>query len=92
MSIFEIVMLICFGFAWPFSIIKSYKSRSTHGKSAVFLTIVLIGYVAGILHKLFFHFDLVIIFYSLNFLLVLADIVLFYRNKNLEKHPMSCSQ
>lgn len=84
MSVFEIIMLICFGVSWPFSIYKSYTSRSTKGKSLVFLYIVLAGYVAGILHKMFYHFDAVIIFYIINFLLVAMDIVLFYRNSGVE--------
>lgn len=83
MSFFEILMLLCFGFAWPFSIYKSYKSRSTQGKSLIFLLIVLLGYVAGILHKLFFHFDKVIFFYCLNFSMVAIDIALYFRNLKL---------
>jgi hypothetical protein len=85
MSIFEIIMLLCFGLAWPLSIYKSYKSRTTKGKSLFFLYVVLAGYVAGVLHKIFYHMDGVIVFYVINFLLVLADIVLFYRNLWLEK-------
>jgi hypothetical protein len=85
MSIFEIMMLLCFGLAWPLSIYKSYKSRTTKGKSLFFLYVVLAGYVAGVLHKVFYHMDGVIVFYIINLLLVLADIVLFYRNLWLEK-------
>jgi len=44
MSIYEIIMLICFGAAWPFAIYKSYTSKSVLGKSALFLVIVLVGY------------------------------------------------
>lgn len=79
-SIFEIIMLICFGAAWPFSIYKSYKSRSNAGKSIVFLFVVLIGYVAGMLHKIFYNFDVVIYLYALNAALVLTDMLLYYRN------------
>jgi len=32
MSVFEAIMLLCFGAAWPFSIYKSYKSKSIMGK------------------------------------------------------------
>jgi hypothetical protein len=85
MSIFEIIMLLCFGLAWPLSIYKSYKSRTTKGKSLFFLYVVMGGYIAGVLHKVFYHMDGVIVFYVLNFLLVLTDIVLFYRNLWLEK-------
>ena len=43
MSIFEIIMLVCFGAAWPFSIYRSYKSRENSGKSIAFLIVVFIG-------------------------------------------------
>lgn len=83
MSIFEAIMLICFGAAWPFSIYKSYVSRSVQGKSSFFLIIVLLGYVSGILHKLFFQFDMVIYLYILNFIMVSIDFVLYLRNSRL---------
>jgi phage-related holin len=86
MSIFEIIMLLCFGFAWPLSIYKSYKSRTTKGKSLFFLYVVLAGYIAGVLHKVFYHMDGVIVFYVINLLLVIADTILFYRNLWIEKH------
>ncbi|MEF9989693.1 MAG: hypothetical protein RSA86_02025 [Christensenellaceae bacterium] len=85
MSIFEIIMLCCFGAAWPASIYRSYTSRSTKGKSLVFLIVILIGYVAGMLHKLYFAFDFVIYLYALNFIMVLIDLMLYFRNKRLEK-------
>jgi len=83
MSIFEIVMLICFGAAWPFSIYKSYRSKSNAGKSVLFLYVIGLGYVAGMLHKVFYNFDLVILLYILNGVMVFADIFLYYRNKGL---------
>ncbi len=85
LSLFEVIMLICFGFAWPFSIVKSYKSRSTKGKSLLFLFIILIGYISGIIHKLIYSRDMVVFFYILNFFMVLVDIIVFLRNKMLEK-------
>ena len=81
MSIFEVIMLVCFGAAWPFSIYKSYKSRSNAGKSIFFLLVVLIGYSSGILHKLIYNFNSVIYLYILNFCLVSIDIILYFRNK-----------
>jgi hypothetical protein len=83
MSIFEVMMLICFGAAWPFSIARSWKSRSTAGKSIIFLWIVLAGYVSGIIHKLLYNRDAVIALYTLNSILVLIDIALYYRNRRL---------
>lgn len=85
MSIFEVVMLICFGAAWPFSIYKSYISHSVQGKSPSFLIILLLGYVAGILHKLFFQYDIVIYLYLLNFFMVFTDLLLYLRNSRLEE-------
>jgi hypothetical protein len=81
MSVFEIAMLVCFGAAWPVSIYKSLKTRAVAGKSLFFLIIVLAGYVAGILHKLVFHYDLVIFLYLLNAVMVSLDIVLYLRNR-----------
>jgi len=86
MSIFEIIMLLCFGAAWPFSIHKSIVSKSVTGKSLAFLLIVWIGYLAGILHKIFYHPDIVIVFYVINLTMVSVDAIIFLRNKrNLNK-------
>ncbi|HOO45528.1 MAG TPA: hypothetical protein PLM29_04810 [Deltaproteobacteria bacterium] len=85
MSIFEIVMLLCFGAAWPASIYKSYISRTSRGKSALFLAIIFTGYLAGILHKIYFNPDWVIALYSLNALMVFLDILLYVRNSLLDR-------
>ncbi len=86
MSIFEAIMLICFGAAWPMSIIKSIKSKSTKGKSLFFLYIILSGYVFGFIHKVMYSRDIVMVLYILNFSMVLFDIFLYYRNRKREKH------
>ena len=84
-SVFEAGMLICFGLAWPLSIIKSIRSKSTKGKSLFFLFVILIGYISGITHKLFYSQDLVLILYVINFLMVLMDILLYRKNHKREK-------
>ena len=84
MSPFEIVMLVCFGSAWPFSIHKSWTTRRVGSKSLVFLFALFVGYIAGIFHKLFFLFDGVIVLYALNGTMVAIDIVLYFRNRYLE--------
>jgi sterol desaturase/sphingolipid hydroxylase (fatty acid hydroxylase superfamily) len=81
MSFFEIMMLVCFGAAWPFSIYRSATSRSTAGKSVAFLFVVFVGYLAGVLHKLLYRYDYVIFLYALNGCMVLTDIVLYFRNR-----------
>ncbi len=83
MSIFEVFMLICFGFAWPTNIYKSIKSKSIEGKSVLFLYVVFLGYLFGILHKIIYSKDIVIVFYIINALMVLIDLILYYRNKKL---------
>lgn len=87
MSIFEIIMLVCFGAAWPFSIYRSWKSKSVSGKSLLFLVIVQVGYLAGIMHKVFFNYDNVIFLYITNSILVALDTVLYLRNR---KMPSEC--
>jgi hypothetical protein len=85
MSVFEIMMLLCFGAAWPFSILRSLRSRSTAGKSPVFLWIVLAGYLAGVTHKLLYAPDPVLGLYVINALMVSLDIGLYFRNRALEQ-------
>jgi hypothetical protein len=83
MSVFEILMLLCFGVAWPFSIHKSLTSHSVKGKSLAFLLIVWFGYLAGILHKIFYHPDIVIVFYVINLTMVSVDGFLYLRNRRI---------
>ncbi len=83
MSIFEIGMLICFGFAWPTAIHKSIKSKSIEGKSLLFIYVVLLGYIFGIIHKFTNSFDFVVVLYIINLLMVFTDLMLYYKNKKL---------
>jgi len=76
-------MLVCFGAAWPFSIYKSYRSRKNAGKSVVFLYVICTGYLAGIIHKIFYSLDPVLYLYILNMMMVTVDLLLYYRNKRL---------
>lgn len=85
MSVFEIIMLLCFASAWPFSIRKSYVSKQNTGKSIVFLYIVLIGYIAGMMHKVVYNMDGVFYLYLFNFFLVSADMIIYYRNERIAK-------
>ena len=85
MSPFEIIMILCFGAAWPFSIVRSLKSRSTQGKSPFFLAVIFTGYLAGLLHKILYSLDPVIILYALNTLMVGFDLILYFRNRRHER-------
>lgn len=83
MSLFEIGMLICFGFAWPVSIMKSIKTKSIKGKSLMFMYIIMLGYLFGMTHKIVNDLDFVVVLYALNFLMVFTDLMLYYKNKKL---------
>jgi hypothetical protein len=80
---FEAVMLLCFGMAWPFSIYRTWKTKTSTGKSMFFLCIVLVGYVFGIFFKIYGKLDEVIYLYILNSTLIMMDMVLTlkYREK-----------
>ena len=84
-SVFEALMLVCFGLSWPFSIVRSYRARSVKGKSLAFLILLILAYIAGILHKAIFSFDIVIALYIYNFLMVTIDIALYMRNAKLDR-------
>lgn len=86
-SIYEAVMLICFGAAWPFSLVKSWRSRSAKGKSITFLIIILVGYMSGILNKTTqgHSNDPVLLLYVANALMVSMDCALYFRNRRLDR-------
>jgi hypothetical protein len=95
MNIFESIMLVCFGFAWPLSIYKSFVSKKTAGKSLLFLIVLQIGYVAGIFFKLTEYWtnlktnlnetiSINLYLYILNFVMITIDELLFLRNCRIE--------
>jgi hypothetical protein len=84
-SLFEAGMIMCFGFSWPVAIWKTVKTKSVHGKSRMFLFLILGGYGLGILHKIFYHYDGVIILYIFNFVMVLIETCLYFK---YQKNPI----
>jgi hypothetical protein len=92
-------MLICFGFAWPLSIYKSFVSKKTAGKSLLFLIVLQIGYVAGVMFKLTEYWNnlktnpgetvsINLYLYILNFIMISIDELLFLRNRKLEQRAI----
>jgi len=75
-DIFEGIMLVCFGCAWPISIYKTWKTKTSRGKSLFFLTVILIGYISGMLFELLGDLNFVIYLYIINMIMVMTDIVL----------------
>lgn len=92
-ELLEITMIISFGISWPLNVIKSYKARTTKGKSLAFLLLIFFGYIAGIASKLVNEAYMaqigekwyVLFFYVLNFIMVGADLLMYVRNKKLDK-------
>ncbi len=92
-EILEITMILCFGASWPFNVYKSYRARTAKGKSLLFLLLIIAGYVAGIASKFMNPVYMaeigekwyVLFFYFLNLVMVTADLVLYFRNKRLDR-------
>ena len=91
-EILEVIMIVSFGASWPMNVMKSWKARTTKGKSLAFLCLILFGYVAGITGKFlnpaymaaFASKWYVLFFYVLNFVMVSIDFILYFRNKRLD--------
>lgn len=94
-TIFEIVMVLCFGASWPFNIIRAYKARTAKGTSLQFTILIGIGYVGGILSKVFFALEkgagywkpltiLAFIFYFINLAMIITAIIIYFRNRKLD--------
>jgi formate hydrogenlyase subunit 3/multisubunit Na+/H+ antiporter MnhD subunit len=82
----ETAMLVLFGLSWPFNIVKSWKSRTTRGRSIYFEALVLAGYFCGVAAKVVAgDFTYVFAFYLLDIAMVVADMILFFRNRCLER-------
>lgn len=84
-SIFEALMLICFGISWPFAIARSVRARSSKGKSLAYLMLLDLAYVSGILHKTLINLDIVLALYIFNFIMVSIDLALYFRNAKFDR-------
>ena len=92
-EILEITMIVSFGASWPLNVMKSYKARTTKGKSLPFLCLIFFGYIAGICSKFvneaymasFAEKWYVLFFYVLNLIMVGMDLIIYIRNYKLDK-------
>ena len=86
-EIFEAIMLISFGAAWPLSIRHSYKSRTSKGKCVWFLYVIILGYLCGMVFQYLItgHVGWMFILFVVNASMVAIDLVLYYRNHHLDK-------
>lgn len=84
-QICECIMLVCFGISWPISVYKSITSKSTKGKSVLFIAAILIGYTAGIIGKIVGgNVNYTLALYIINFVIVSTDFVVYFINRNRE--------
>jgi len=77
-SIWEVLFLLCFAISWPVSIAKSLRTKVVIGKSPLFMSLVVLGYIFGIIHKLLYSRDIVIFMYMFNATLVAIDLFLYF--------------
>ncbi len=92
-ELLEIIMIVSFGASWPLNVLKSWRARTTKGKSLPFLCLIFFGYIAGIASKLVNDAYMasigekwyVLFFYVLNLVMVGADLLLYVRNYRLDK-------
>ena len=86
-ELMEVCMIVSFGCSWPVNVIKSYKVRTTKGKSLAFLLLIFVGYICGIIGKVMSPACkwYVLFFYILNCMMVGVDLLLYARNYRLDK-------
>ena len=91
-KILEATMLVLFGISWPFNLLKSIRTKTTKGKSLLFLCLIDLGYLAGITSKFVSTTFVwatdwwVFMIYVINFSFVSADLIMYFVNKSREKN------
>lgn len=84
-SILEALMLICFGISWPVNAWKAWQARTAKGTSAAFLTLITLGYVAGIASKFVGHnINWVLGVYFFNLMALILNWSIYLRNRSLD--------
>lgn len=84
-QILEAAMLICFGFSWPMSVYKNIKAKTAKSMSLQFILLIIAGYVAGILAKVYTHtYNYVLVVYILNLAIVSANVVVYFINRRYD--------
>ncbi len=92
-ELFEVIMVVLFGCSWPVNLIKAYKARTAKGTSLLFLCLLIVGYISGIISKLinpvymhsFGEKWYVLFFYVLNLIMIIGNLIVYFRNKSLDK-------
>ncbi len=83
-TVFEGIMIFCFGVSWPAAVIKTFKTKSVEGISAVFLWFIFTGYISGVFLKISGtmvsgYINPVIGLYIFNLVMVGTELVFYYK-------------
>ena len=96
-SVMEMLMVVCFGLSWPLNIAKAWKARTAKGTSVLFYFFIWIGYIFAMIGKSRvialnapqpWYVTVkwyVMFFYVLNILMVSCGILIYFRNRALDK-------
>ena len=96
-SVMETLMVVCFGLSWPLNIAKAWKARTAKGTSVLFYFFIWIGYIFAMIGKgrlIALNAPqpwyvtvrwYVMFFYVLNTLMVTGGILIYFRNRALDK-------
>ena len=85
-QILETIMLICFGFSWPMSVVKNIPSKTAKSMSLPFILLIISGYIAGICAKIYTHqLNFVLVVYLINLAIVSVNIVIYLTNKKYDR-------
>jgi nitrogen fixation/metabolism regulation signal transduction histidine kinase len=85
-SLFETLMLVCFGLSWPINMMKAYKARTAKGTSLPFLLLIITGYLGGIAAKIISgNINYVLVVYLINLAIVLLNLAVYFRNVSLDR-------
>ena len=80
-SIFETIMLVCFGLSWPINVVKAYNAWTAKATSLPFILLILVGYIAGITAKIVSgQTNYVFVVYLINLAIVMLNILVYFRN------------
>lgn len=91
-SVFETVMLVCFGLSWPLNVMKAYRARTARSTSLPFILLIFTGYIAGITAKITAgQINYVFAVYLINLAIVFLNIVVYFRNLALD-HKAACEE
>ncbi len=85
-NLLETLMLLGFAAAWPFNILRAYRARSARGTSLAFMGVIEFAYICGMLSKIAAdNVTYVFAFYVLDFVLVGIAILIYFRNRAIDK-------